>query len=431
MTKIIEQLTAYAREGRYQEEIISLSGFIDEILSELTQVIAPSISLATDLPKDIPHVKADRTQMQMVLSGILNNASEALDGAGKIRISIREETIHEGSAKTKPELEPGRYVCLTVEDEGQGMTDETKKRIFDPFFTTKFHGRGLGMAAAYGIVRNHGGGIYVDSKLGKGTKVHIYLPAVNVETKALVNLVEKTTGSRGTILVVEDEEAVLDVSRNMLKRLGFQVLEARTGKEAVHIANDFDVDIDLVILDIKLPDMEGLEVYPLIKKARPNLRVLIWSGFDINGPARKILIAGAQGFIQKPFTFETLSAKLKDLIDRRRNNRFKAVRGAMAIPINDSSDQGQIIDISRGGLSFAYYEREDLTKEFAKLAISLASEGFFLDRLPCKPVSYNPPRDTVPLRHAKVRVGVQLGKLTQTQTDQLEYFIQNYTTGQV
>jgi len=332
MSKITGQFLAYAQGGKYQEKTISLSEFLKETLPVLNHTIDPSISIDTDLQEDIPVIKADCVQIQMVLSDILINASEAMEGGGQIRISTKEEKIDKAFAGTNPDLKPGRYVRLTIEDDGKGMAEETKRRIFEPFFTTKFHGRGLGMAAAYGIVKNHGGGIYVDSNLGKGTRIQIHLPAIDEDTKELKKPIDETAIGSGTMLVIEENE----------------------------------------------------------------------------------------------------SEKLSELLDRRRDNRFEVVSGAVAIHKNDHSKQGKIIDISRGGLAFCYDEREDLTKEFAEFAISFAAGDFYLDKIPCKVTSYCPANDIIPLNHENMRrVGVQLGELTQKQTNQLEYFIQNHTTNQI
>ena len=220
-----------------------------------------------------------------------------------IRITAENKDIDEGFTKQHPGLKPGSYVCLTIEDDGKGMDEETKDGIFEPFFTTKFQGRGMGMAAVYGIVKNHDGWISVDSELGKGTTVRIYLPAIEIEVERPRKVeVEIATGN-GTILMIEDEDVVIEVTKTMLERLGYRVMVAKTGKDAIHIAETFDGQLDLALLDIKLPDMEGGKVYPLIMKARPNLKVIVFSGFAIEGPARKILDAGAQDFIQKPFSF--------------------------------------------------------------------------------------------------------------------------------
>ena len=194
------------------------------------------------------------------------------------------------------------------------MDEDTSKRVFEPFFTTKFQGRGLGMAAAYGIVKNHNGDILIDSEMDKGTTVRIYLPA----TDALMETEEKPDFEdvrlSGTVLMIEDEEMVMDVSKAMLNRLGCRVLEARTGTEGVKIAQTFNGDIDVVILDIVLPDMASKEIYSLLVKARPNLKVIVCSGYGPDGIVQEILDKGAQGFIQKPFSIATISEKLKEVL---------------------------------------------------------------------------------------------------------------------
>jgi len=315
MAHLTDQLLAYARGGKYQPKNISLTEFVQETLPLIKQTISPSIRLETDLLHLILNVEADLTQMQMVLSAILNNSAEAIEGEGRIRIITKNEEIDEEFVKTNPDLKPGPYVSFTVEDDGKGMEEETRSRIFDPFFTTKFQGRGLGMAAVYGIVTNHGGWISVDSELGKGTVVRIYLPAVKVQVKEVEKPKIEPTKGTGTILVVEDEDIVIDVICAMVKRLGYRVLLARTGKEAVSIAKGFDADIDLAILDILLPDLPAKEVYTDIMEARPNLKVVVCSGYAIDGPPQEIMDAGAQDFIQKPFSYATLSEKLKEVLE--------------------------------------------------------------------------------------------------------------------
>jgi len=182
MTQLTSQLLAYARGGKYQARTLAINDFIDHSLPIIHHSISPDTSIETDLTTEVLNIKADQTQMQMVLSAILINASEAIEGTGHIRISTKKEEIDEAFTKYHPDLKPGPHVCLTVEDNGKGMDKETRDRIFEPFFTTKFEGRGLGMASAFGIVKNHDGLIYVYSETGKGTVVRIYLPLL--ETKA-------------------------------------------------------------------------------------------------------------------------------------------------------------------------------------------------------------------------------------------------------
>ncbi len=316
MTLLSDQLLAYARGGKYQGRILSVSDFMRDTLPLIKHTVDPAIQIDTDTPRDIFNIKADITQMQMVLSAILSNASEAIKGEGRIRITCKNEMITDERAKDFPGLKPDPYVKLKIEDDGKGMDEETKSRIFEPFFTTKFQGRGLGMAAAYGIIKNHDGWISVDSELGKGTTVRIFLPTIEAKVKELKKPKIEPAKGAGTILVIEDEEMIMDVTRALLERLDYRVLGAKTGNEAINIVKTFDGDIDLVILDIVLPDMNGKSIYPRIMEARPNLKVLVCSGYSIDGPAQEILNAGAQDFIQKPFSMAKLSEKLKEVLEK-------------------------------------------------------------------------------------------------------------------
>jgi PAS domain S-box-containing protein len=310
MTRLTAQLLAYARGGKYQAETISLSDFVKDTLPLVRHTIDSAISVDTDLPPGIFNVKADLTQMQMTLSAVLSNAAEAMDGKGQIRIVCRNTIITDETAVDFSELKPGNYICLTITDDGKGMDEETKTRIFEPFFTTGFEGRGLGMAAVYGIVKSHDGWIAVDSELGKGTIVKIYLPAVEALVKEHAKSKIEPIKGRGTILVIEDEETVMKVTRKILEMLGYSVLEAKTGQEAINVAKTFDEDIDLAMLDILLPDMSGDAIYPFLMEARPDLKVIVFSGYFADGPAQEILNAGAEDFIQKPFSITELSEKL-------------------------------------------------------------------------------------------------------------------------
>ncbi len=311
MTRLTAQLLAYARGGKYQAETISLSDFVRNTLALVSHTIDPAISVDINQPQGIFNVMADLTQMQMVLSAVLSNAAEAMDGKGQIRIVYSNTMITDETAVDFPELKPGNYITLTITDDGKGMDEETRKRIFEPFFTTRFTGRGLGMAATYGIVKNHDGWISVDSELGKGTIVKIYLPAVEALVKEHSKPKTEPIKGKGTILVIEDEEIVMEITRKILETLGYSVLKAKTGQDAINVATTFDDDIDLVMLDVLLPDMSGDTIYPFLMEARPDLKVIVFSGYSADVPVQKILNAGAEDFIQKPFSVAELSEKLR------------------------------------------------------------------------------------------------------------------------
>lgn len=319
MSSLTKQLLAYAQEGKYQSRDLKLDDLAIETLPILQHELTPTTRVETDFQKNIAHIKADRTQMVLVLSAIVANSNEAIEREGLIKISSGNKNIDEDFARRHSGLKPGPHVFLTIEDDGRGMDEETKSRIFEPFFTTKFQGRGMGMAAVYGIIKSHDGAITVDSEPDNGTVVRIFFPAIEakekVREKKLLKLKAKLTMGEGTILVVEDEEPLVRMFRQMLKKLGYRMLEAKTGKEAIELVKSFDGKIDLALLDMKLPDMDGSRAYPLIMEVRPSLKVIVCSGYAIDGPVQAILDAGAEGFIQKPFSFSHLSERLKAVLE--------------------------------------------------------------------------------------------------------------------
>lgn len=183
MERLTHQLLAYALGGKYEASYIALNQLIEKTLPIIINTIDPALRVETDLGRQIPDIKADGTQIQMVLSAVISNAVEAVNGNGLIQLHTRQLTVGEAFVRSHQTLTSGQYVCFTVEDNGKGMDKDTKARIFEPFFSTKFLGRGLGMAAAYGIVKNHAGWISVKSEMGRGTNIHIYLPAGKVPPK--------------------------------------------------------------------------------------------------------------------------------------------------------------------------------------------------------------------------------------------------------
>ncbi len=312
MAELTRQVLAYAQGGRYSPTLISLSTFLRYTLPLLSHAAPPSIRLESDLAPDLASVEADTTQLQMVLSAILQNASEAMEGSGTIRVSAQNIELADDAPERPSHLKAGPFVRLVVEDDGVGMDEEILSRIFDPFFSTKFQGRGLAMAAAYGIVKNHGGWISVASEPGRGTTVAVWLPARKIpREKPKASPAPARMEATGTVMVVEDEQPVLAVFRTVLQRMGLRVLDAPTGEEALRLARTPEERIDLVILDILLPDIDGRSVYPEIMKVWPGIPVIVTSGYSLEGPAQEILDAGAQAFLQKPFSLEELREKVR------------------------------------------------------------------------------------------------------------------------
>jgi signal transduction histidine kinase len=315
MSNLTQQLLAYAREGDVRPKPVHLSELVKSFLPRLKRGLHSQIQVETELMGPLPSIKADKAQLEMILTSVVNNASEAIDHKGRIQISTSFKEFDTAIASDLPGLMPGPYVCMTIEDDGKGMDPETLARIFDPFFTTKFQGRGLGMSAVYGIIKNHRGYIYVDSKPGEGTVVSILLPPDETRDQRVDMSKAAPLVSEPTILVIDDEEGVLKTIQSLIEKLGYKVLGAQSAKEAIELTNSYEGAIDLALLDIKLPDMEGGALYPIIKQARPHMKVIVCSGYSLDLGVKEILAAGAQGFLQKPFAFKTITSKLKEVLE--------------------------------------------------------------------------------------------------------------------
>jgi len=316
MTTLTKQLLAYSQGGHYETSVFSVADFLEETLPVLRHEIEPDIDLQVDFPDAAPYINADGTQMQMVLSAILNNASEAIAGEGFIKISVRSGDVNKDFSALNAEMESGAYMCLRIEDNGKGMDEETRSRIFDPFYSTKFLGRGLGMASVYGIINGHGGTVSVESELDVGTIVRVYLPTVGMPAQAdeTQSLPPAPVPGEKTVLVIEDEAPLMAINTTMLNELGCRVLKAETGSRALELMRSHRGGVDLALMDIKLPDIGGESLYKRLMEIDPALKVLLCSGYSIDGPAKEILESGAQGFLQKPFTTADLSAKMSEIL---------------------------------------------------------------------------------------------------------------------
>jgi CheY-like chemotaxis protein len=232
---------------------------------------------------------------------------------------IQTENVIIDKDYIKPyKVEPGKYVKISITDTGVGMDESTLQRIFDPFFTTREMGRGtgLGLASAYGIIKNHNGFIDVDSEIGKGTTFSIHLPASEKEVVEDVELHEELFRGTETLLLVDDEDMIVDVGCEIIKKLGYKSLTAKSGEEAIEIYEKNRDKIDMVILDMIMPEMGGGETYNRLKEINPDIKVLLSSGYSINGLATEILDRGCNGFIQKPFKLVDLSKKIRTILDK-------------------------------------------------------------------------------------------------------------------
>jgi two-component system cell cycle sensor histidine kinase/response regulator CckA len=314
-TDLTEQLLGFAMGGKYEVKPTDLNDLIKNS-SKLFGRTKKEISIYIKLQKDLWTVEVDQNQIDQVLLNLYVNAWQAMPSGGELYLQTQNTTLEEDYAKAHF-VQPGRYVKISIADTGLGMDETTQQKIFDPFFTTKEMGRGtgLGLASAYGIIKNHDGIINVYSEKGKGTTFNIYLPVSEKEMiKEKKSVIEILKGSE-TVLLVDDEQMIIDVGEPMLEKLGYKVMSANSGRAAIDLYQEKIKEIDIVILDMIMPDMNGGETYDQLKKINPNIKVLLSSGYSINGKAQEILDRGCDGFIQKPFHLNELSQRLREILD--------------------------------------------------------------------------------------------------------------------
>jgi two-component system cell cycle sensor histidine kinase/response regulator CckA len=311
---LTSQLLGFARGGMYETKTTDLNHLVGKS-SEMFGRTKKEIAVCLKHEKELWTVEVNQVQMEQVFLNLFLNAWHAMPGGGDLYLETRNVFLDEMSAPIAA-LRPGEYVCVSIRDTGIGIDEDIRHRIFEPFFTTKGMGRGtgLGLAAAYGVVKNHGGAIQVHSEKGKGTTFNVYIPASD---KKLINIkpaVRDILKGSGTILFVDDQDSVLKVGKGLLETLGYTVLLANSGKDAMNLYRDNKENIDLVILDMVMPAMSGGETYRALKDINPGVIAILSSGYCMNGEAAKIIGNGCNGFIQKPFSIIELSKKIHEVL---------------------------------------------------------------------------------------------------------------------
>jgi len=311
---LTSKLLGYARKGKYESRPMRLNDLVRET-SETFGRMRKDITIFRDLTEDLKNVVADKGQVEQVLLNLFVNAADAMPTGGKLILKTRNVT-HQDIPDKGYTVKPGSYVMLTVGDTGVGMDKDVITRIFDPFFTTKKMGRGtgLGLASAYGIVKSHNGYIDVTSEKDQGSVFYIYLPASEQRPQAVPEPRRKPEGGIGKILLVDDEDSVMEVTAQMIERLGYTVIRARSGREAIERFRENYDRVSLVLLDMIMPEMGGGEVFDELKRISRHVKVLLASGYSMQGQAREIINRGCIGFIQKPFNMEDLSSKLRSVL---------------------------------------------------------------------------------------------------------------------
>ncbi len=323
LADLTNQLLAYSGRGRFVIKTVDMSRLVNELSELLKTVVSKQAIMRLQLDNDLPAVEADVTQMRQLIMNLITNASDALDDQpGTINVSTGATEVDPAYlAETfiEEELPSGLYVHLEVSDTGMGMDKATRAKIFDPFFTTKFAGRGLGLAAVLGIIRGHKGAIKVYTEPGKGTSVKVLLPASAKSAQADIRPagVVEDMSDPAFVLLVDDDEMVRAVTRLALEKMGCRVITASDGVEGVDTFKEHWEELDLVILDLTMPRLSGEEVFAQLRRVKPEVRVLLSSGYNEAETTNRFAGKGLAGFIQKPYTPSELRRKLQEIMPEK------------------------------------------------------------------------------------------------------------------
>ncbi len=319
--KLTRQLLSFAKGGRYSLDLVDINDIVEKSSSMFART-RKEIQVERHLAEAPAMVEVDAAQIELALMALYVNAWHAMSHGGTLTVSTADVTLDETFVKPY-HLPPGNYLKISVVDTGAGMDEITVERIFEPFFTGRpmGEGTGLGLASVFGIIKNHRGIITVASQVGSGTTFCIYLPVARILQKPkepdmlrVISSGKLPAKGSGTILVVDDEEYILTADKAMLNTLGYEVLLANGGKEAIRVFGENKDRINLLILDLVMPDLSGETVYDRVKALRPDVRVILSSGYSIEGQAESILKKGCDGFIQKPYNLNQLAQKIREIL---------------------------------------------------------------------------------------------------------------------
>lgn len=316
---LTRQLLAFSRKQVLQPKVLDMNSIIADMKIMMHRLIGEDFDLLTALEPSLGRVKADPNQVEQIILNLAVNARDAMPGGGKITIETANAELDSTDVKRHMDVQPGLYVMLAVRDNGCGISQEVQQRIFEPFFTTKEQGKGtgLGLSTVYGIVKQSDGHIWVDSEVGRGTTFKIYLPCVE---EALTNSESKAKSGellygKETILLVEDDELVRQMASDILKTVGYTILEAQHGGEALSICKQHQEPLDLILTDVVMPQMSGRELAERVALIRPKARVLYMSGYTDDAIVHHGVLDEGTPFLEKPFTPEALARKVREVLD--------------------------------------------------------------------------------------------------------------------
>jgi PAS domain S-box-containing protein len=330
-SELTRKLLAFGRQTVMTPVVLDVNEGIESAGRLLRRLIGESIKLELVPRATHPTVRTDRTQFEQIIVNLAVNARDAMPDGGRLTIETETIDIETSMSEEYRGLTPGRYVQISVSDTGTGMDPETQKQIFEPFFTTKSHekGTGLGLSTVYGIVRQSGGHIWVYSELGQGSVFKVYLPYVDAKATDVGSTKHDVETPRGTetVLLAEDEEQIRRVSVRLLSELGYEVLPAANGAEALELAAKHDGSIDILLSDVVMPEMNGIELWERLRMERPALPALFMSGWASDAVVRHGILDGQVPFLQKPFSTQHLGLKIREILDARNGSSHAARTG--------------------------------------------------------------------------------------------------------
>jgi two-component system, cell cycle sensor histidine kinase and response regulator CckA len=317
---LTQQLLAFARKRIVLLEEADLNAIVARIAPMIQRVVGEHVHLELSLAPELGHVKVDVGSMEQVIMNLIMNARDAMPEGGQLRLHTHDVQIKDSDGLLHPDLAPGKYVVLEVTDTGIGMSADVRAHLFEPFFTTKplGAGTGLGLAMCHGILKQAGGSIAVQTELGRGSSLAIYLPRhapARVVTRISARPSVASTGHE-TVLVVEDEPLILKVAQVALEKLGYRVLCARDGLDALELAREQAYDIDLLVTDVVMPKLGGRELAQRLQALRPGLKVLFTSGYAENEIAVQGVLREGVILIQKPYALATLAQRVREVLDQ-------------------------------------------------------------------------------------------------------------------
>ncbi|GMV91513.1 MAG: hypothetical protein AMXMBFR82_12910 [Candidatus Hydrogenedentota bacterium] len=311
--RLTERILAITQGDEYRSEIVNVNSIVYHLLLVEESNLAPRIRIVRHVDPDLWKVRVNHTQVAQVLLSLATNAVEAIQGKGRVTIRTNNMLVDPDTIPVGSGLEPGPYVLITIEDDGEGMSDDVLSKVFEPGFTTKPGHAGKGLVNVFSTIRNNRGFVTVNSFVKQGTVFRVYLPAVPEEAET-PSSTEMPKG-RETVLIVDDEHMIANAMAETLKRLGYRTLVAYNGKEAVDIAKKYEDAIDLALLDMAMPEMTGADAYPLLKKAHPEMRIIICTGFEKELITSDLLNAGVDAFLMKPFRLNILAQEVRKVLD--------------------------------------------------------------------------------------------------------------------